>query len=177
MLQNPSHLAAIRLHESDIITGEKIGSSYFFHPNDTVTRGEFLAMAVAAGGYDLYHTDRTDFMDDDAISSWAKPYISTAACNGLVQGYRAVNGASEIRAGNFITLDEASSIICSLIKPYLDDPIAASVDTGSTHWAAAANTILDAVDILPSTHMKSGSEPITRQTACDLIYSALKIMQ
>lgn len=177
MDQNASHYAAIRLHEAGIMTGEKIGASYFFHPNATMTRGEFVAMAVAAGKYQIDETTKTDFIDDEAISPWSKPYISTAAVNGLVQGYHTASGGSEIRAGNPITLDEAASIVSCMITPYLDEPIRVSANEGPDHWAAGANAVLTAVDILPREHSAAGTMPITRQAACDMIYEAYQIMK
>lgn len=178
MADNPAHLAALTLHEEGILTGEKIGTSYFFHPADTLTRGEFIAMAVAAGDYELPETSRTDFADDDALSPWIKPYISTAASNGLISGYQTVSGAAEIRSGNTITLNEASSIICNLISPYLDAPVAASVQTENADWAASANAVLTAANIMPEQTMGiDGSSAITRQTACEMIYSAMQYMK
>ena len=177
MTTNPAHLAALTLHDAGIITGEKIGTSYFFHPNDPITRSEFIAMTVAAGGYEFPDTMRTDFIDDEALSPWAKPYISTAAANGLISGYQTVSGSSEIRGSNTITFDEACSIVCNLDSPYLGSPVAASVLTEQTHWAASANAVLAAADILPELQADHGDEPITRQTACELIYNAYRIVK
>lgn len=177
MAGNPAHLAALTLHQKGILTGEKIGASYFFHPADTVTRNEFIAMAVAAGEYELPETTRTDFADDEALSPWVKPYISTAASNGLISGYQTVSGAAEIRGGNEITLDEASSIICNLISPYLDAPVAASVQPEDAGWATSANAVLTAADVLPEEVAEmDGAAVITRQTACELIYEAMQFM-
>lgn len=177
MKRSPYHLAALSLHEAGIITGEKIGTSYFFHPNDNITRSEFIAMAVAAGGYDLIQTSQTDFIDDEGLSEWAKTYVSTAAANGLISGYQTVPGAAEIRGSNLITLDEASAIICSLVSPHLEAPIAAVVPTEATHWAASSNAVLTAANILTEHETVSGNEPITRETACKLIYDACQIIK
>lgn len=176
MKRSPYHLAALSLHEAGIITGEKIGTSYFFRPNDNITRSEFIAMTVAAGGYDLIQTSKTDFIDDEGLSEWAKTYISTAAANGLVSGCKTVSGAAEIRGSDLITLDEASAIVCSMISPHLDTSIAAVIPTEETHWAASSNAVLTAANILTEEKITNGNEPITRETACKMIYDAYQIL-
>ena len=155
----------------------KIGASYFFRPNDTITRSEFIAMTVSAAGFELIPTNQTDYIDDEGLSEWAKPYVSTATENGLISGYQTASGAAEIRGQNLITLDEASSIICSLISPHLDAPVAAVIPTENTHWAAPSNAILTAANILPNAEITNGNEPITRETACKMIYDAYQMIK
>lgn len=79
MAGETSHYAAIRLAERGIYVGEKVGDTYCFSPDDTVTREEFLAMAMTAADADaLKDVTLTGFYDDDDISAWAKGYVSAA---------------------------------------------------------------------------------------------------
>lgn len=43
-----AHKAAIRLAEEGILVGESHGGRYFFQPEQTVSRAEFLALAMDA---------------------------------------------------------------------------------------------------------------------------------
>ena len=43
-----AHTAAVDLAEHGVFVGAKIGDSYFFEPERTLSRGEFVAMALAA---------------------------------------------------------------------------------------------------------------------------------
>ena len=84
---HPAHKAAIALAEHDVFTGERIGASYFFRPDQPVTRQEFLAMAMGAAGREIPHTALpTGFSDGDAIAVWARPYVTAALRAGAVLG-------------------------------------------------------------------------------------------
>ena len=48
MAANPSHYSAVKLHEKEVLTGEKIGERYFFFPNSQVTRSTFIKALNAA---------------------------------------------------------------------------------------------------------------------------------
>ena len=47
---NPAHKASIRLAEEGIFVGSYVNGSYFFDPDQPVSRAEFLTMAMAATG-------------------------------------------------------------------------------------------------------------------------------
>lgn len=48
MQDNPSHYSAVKLHEKEVLTGEKIGDRYFFFPDRQVTRATFIKALNAA---------------------------------------------------------------------------------------------------------------------------------
>ncbi len=175
MGQSASHYAALQLAEAGVMTGEQIGASYFFHPNETVTRSEFIAMVSALAGLDLEETAQTDFADDGGLSDWVKPYISAAAANGLVSGYQTASGACEIRGQNPITLAEASVLLSNLLG---DDYAVqtASIDASyAPAWAQNACAVLTAADVLPDgTTAADSREPITREDACELLYRTME---
>lgn len=175
MGMSAAHYAALCLAESGIMTGERIGASYFFHPNETVTRGEFIAMVSALADLPIVQTAQTDFADDSGLSEWVKPYISAAAASGLVSGYQTASGACEIRGQNPITLAEASVLLGGL----LDEEYAvqtASIDASyAPAWAQNACAVLTAADVLPdSAQTLDSSDPITRETACQLLYRTME---
>lgn len=173
MTESPSHYAALCLAEAGVMTGEKIGASYFFDPNDTVTRSEFIAMVSALADLPMEQTTQTDFADDSGLSDWVKPYISAAAACGLVSGYQTASGACEIRGQNPITLAEASVMLSGL----LDDEYAvqtSSIDASyAPAWAQNACAVLTAADILPNGASAAG-DAITRETACELLYRTMQ---
>ena len=180
MSGNPAHYAAICLAEQGIMTGENIGGVYFFHPAQTVTRSEFIAMATAAAELPVEATAKTDFADDSGLSGWAKPFVSTAAANGLVSGYQTASGLSEIRGQNPITLAEASVIVNNLLDSTWDGTQYALADEHAAEmdWAQSAVSSLTRLDVLsPLASMRGEDEPITRQTACEMLYRTMQLMQ
>ena len=176
MERDSAHYAALCLADHGVLTGEKIGASYFFHPNDEVTRSEFIAMAAAAADLPVEPTLQTDFADDAGLSSWAKPYISAAASTGLVSGYRTAAGVSEIRGESAITAAEASVIVSNLLTEDFDAPVttSASEDSAVPTWAATATARLTAASVLPD-DAKDPGQKITRKTACEMLYSAMQL--
>ena len=136
-------------------------------------------MATAVSGLPVEPTTQTDFVDDSGLSAWAKPFISTAAANGLVSGYRTASGLSEIRGQNPITLAEASVIINNLLDGELDGTqyVLAGEHSTDMDWAARAVSTLTRLDVLsPLASMQGENEPITRQTACEILYNTMQLI-
>ena len=179
MVGNPAHYAAICLAENGVMTGESIGGCWFFRPTQTVTRSEFIAMATSIADLPIQPTEQTDFADDAGLSAWAKPFVSTAAASGLVNGYQTTGGLNEIRGQNPITLAEASVIVNNLLSQSMDGLQYTLADTHSDmDWARSAISSLDRLDILsPLTTMQSDNSPITRQDACEMLYRTMCLLQ
>ena len=59
--------AAQDLAEQGIFTGAKIGEKWYFEPDRTVSRGEFLAMTMETAGIEVTDVTMTGFCDDEAI--------------------------------------------------------------------------------------------------------------
>lgn len=176
LANNPAHYPAIRLSQMGIITGQKIGASYFFNPSQAVSRNEFIAMAVAAADLKLKPSIRTTFADDDKIPKWAKTYVTTAAQADIVNGYPAENGKTVLKGDQPITMAEAAVILNNAAKLSNENrtvfyPDASAIPT----WATQAAINLDSVKAIQTD--KEGklnpSKPITRGTACKMIYSTI----
>lgn len=86
MTLHPSAYAAIKLHESKMLTGKQIGNNFFFFPDEQMTRGEFLVTLIAASGMqkDLTATVNTGLPNDTDIPSWIKPYVKKAVDEGIL---------------------------------------------------------------------------------------------
>lgn len=180
MSGNPAHYAALQLSRRGILTGERIGSAYFFRPNEEVTRSEFIAMAAALAGLPLQATAQTDFIDDAGLSAWAKPYISAAAASGLISGCPSASGAAEIRGADPITLAEASVIVSNLLTEQLDAYVMtlATEHQPGNDWATTVSAALEKTEVLPEDAKKqSPDSPITRQTACEMLYAAISMLE
>ncbi len=80
MNTNPSHYSAVKLNEKGIMTGEKIGGAYFFHPEEQVTRGMFLTRLIAAMGMEngLTTCVNSGMQNDGDIPLYLKSYVKLA---------------------------------------------------------------------------------------------------
>ena len=65
---DPAHYAALRLAEEGVYLGEQVGGVAYFRPDETLSRGEFLSMCLAAARVELLEgVTRTGFSDDAEI--------------------------------------------------------------------------------------------------------------
>ena len=71
--------AAQYLAEAGVFTGAQVAGQYFFEPERTVTRAEFLAMTMDCLGMSATAVTVTGFSDDAAIPAWAKAYAAAVS--------------------------------------------------------------------------------------------------
>ena len=173
-----AHKAAIRLAEEGILVGESHGGRYFFQPEQTVSRAEFLALAMDAVGLEpMEDVTVTGFSDDEAIPTWAKGSVSSALKAGVIQGERAPSGAPVFSAGTDITCGEATVMLDRLLN-MADVPLEAAGLSVQGHWAGQATANLAASGVLTPEQSTSASlsEPLTRAEAAELLDGALDVL-
>lgn len=162
------HCAAIFLSECGAYTGEMLGGKYYFNPNDTLTRGEFLSMCMTVMGTELLSgVVNTGFYDDDSISASLKPCISTAVRDGIVKGYFR-DGHCVFDADAHITTAEAMVILDRCLDA--NDVSYLSGSDSVPAWAAQSAANLAALDI--SGTVSCGDEALTRGEAAEMLYAA-----
>ena len=98
--------AATTLSEHGIYTGETIGTSRCFCPQESVTRGEFLAMCMAlTGRAPMRAVANSGYADDALIPAWARAYAATARMAGLAPE------SESLHAEEAISTDEAAAYL------------------------------------------------------------------
>ncbi len=106
--------AALRLAEKDILIGEKLGETAVFFPDKSVSRLEFLVMAMKAAGYspNINSSRKTLFADDAEIPSAQKGYVISACISGLIDD----DENTKFEANKPITYGEAAMITAKLLE-------------------------------------------------------------
>ncbi len=172
MTGNGSEYAAIVLTENGVFTGESVGSAYVFRPDDTVTRGEFLSMCMAAADVDLLKgVSSTGFQDDGAIDGWLKPYVATALMNGYIRGEATATGAS-FQPEDAITWQDACVMLNSVLGVTDVVSAAAYESAGVTDAGAQAAANLAACGIIRGAR-EDMEMVLTRSGAADLLAAAI----
>ncbi len=116
MKGNPALLPAMRLAEAGVMIGQTIGASAYFHPETTVTRAEFLAMALCASGVDVPEkAEKTSFADDDEIPAHLRKYVSYAAEKSYISGNLA-DGTGSFEPSRGITYAEAAVMLKNVLN-------------------------------------------------------------
>jgi len=140
--------AAQQMAESGVFTGAKIGGRYFFEPDRTVSRSEFLAMTMEAVGLPEGDAAMTGFCDDESIPAWAKAYAASGLTDGVVQGVATADGVA-FRGSDAVTFNEAAAILNRVLAVNDVDLSAWYADRNATpSWAAQAVGNMESVSVL-----------------------------
>ena len=171
-----AHTAAVDLAEHGVFVGAKIGDSYFFEPERTLSRGEFVAMALAAMDVSAEDVQMTGFCDDASIPTWAKGYAVSALNAGVVSGVSTAEGVA-FRANDAITLNEAAVVLNRLLRVTDVDLSDYDVQDADNAWCAQAVANLQSVSVIESgrfstDEMRSG---VTRAQAAEILSAAMTL--
>ena len=131
------------------MSGTQVGGDTYFYPDSTVTRGEFLVMALHAVGIDqVSDVFATVFADDKDIPTQMKGYIDTAYKLGYIRGTQTESGLC-FRAGDSITRAEAAVILGNILDiatPTVLPTFSDSQDVPA--WAASSIYSLNSVGVM-----------------------------
>ena len=170
----PAARAAQELAEKGIFTGGKIGSLYYFQPDQPVSRSEFLAMALETAGRDVTGVTITGFCDDESIPTWAKAYAAAGAADGIIRGKSTAEGAA-FRGSEPITFNEAATILDRVLDlGDVDLDVWYADRAAAPSWAAQAVGNMEAVNVLSAGSFGSQSmeQAVTRADAAQMLASA-----
>lgn len=156
MLDSKAYTAAVSVGEKGILVGEVIGGQRFFHPEKTVSRGEFLAMAMNAAGIAPCKTGNTSFCDDEKIDSALRPYVCTAKELGIIFGVETENGIA-FKGDEPINASQAATIISRI----------ESLDENATPGASVTTSAGLAENY-------ASADIITRADAANMMYAMIK---
>ncbi len=176
MAGDPNEYAAVMLTEKGVFTGASLGADAVFDPDDTVTRGEFLALCMnAAGSPILSGVQSTGFADDDAIPDWQKPYVATALMNGYIRGSsEEETGAPVFRPNDAISLRDAC-VMLNAVLGVTDVVSVANYFDDAENPAAQAVANLNAVGVMLS-RWEDLDSSVTRSQAAELLGNAMELL-
>lgn len=180
---NGAHKAAVRLAREGIFTGTCVNGKYFFQPEQTVNRSQFLSMAMAVSDSEaLSEVSLTGFADDASIPTWAKGYVAGALKSGAISGTRNDMGQMIFRPDSPVTCAEAAVMLDRLLG--VSD---VAVETWSSvgvstkaepHWAVPSAVDLACAGILP-VQIDDADQldaPLTRAQAALLLDASLDLV-
>ena len=102
------------LRSTGIFSGEQVNGQLCFSPEETVTRGQFLAMLMEVLELPVDHSvEQTGFLDESP--QWLKPYLAAALRSGIIAGYPAEGGV-EFRPEQTVTAAEAAKMVQSAVS-------------------------------------------------------------
>lgn len=179
---NESQYAAMRLAEEDIFVGEQLGAEYYFMPDKTVNRGEFLAMTLKAVGLQADDLGTsTGFADEEQTPAWLRPYITTGLKTGIISGVATNGDGLVFRSDATLTRAEAVVIINNALGISNTDMsvLSATTDDSVPVWAHQAALNLQSYGLIEvdDTGSYQLSREVTRAEAAELISAAMDIIE
>lgn len=172
MAGNDAYTAASVLGGKEILLGETIGGEKYFYPEKTVTREEFLIMAMNALDLPTADDVATAFADDAGITAQRRKYVTAAVSGGIIFGVDYEDG-KRFDGASPITARQAATIVSRLMSktsPSLSEvlPVAASCGDEVTDEGLAAMASLGYFS-----GMKA-DDTLTRADAAKIIYKMMK---
>ncbi len=175
MMGNPAHHAALTLAEKKILLGSLEGDAMYFHPEEGLTRGEFLVMAMKAAGISASSgVEKTWFDDDAEISDAIKPYVATAQLYGYVNG--AFDGTGlYFRPNDKISRAEAAVILYNLAELGTPTELPVFADASDVPvWARMPAAVLCEAGILSTDGGNlRADEDLTRAECAAALYAMM----
>ena len=164
-------LPAAMLAEKGALIGEKLGEEWNFYPEKTVTRADFLMMAMKMCDIDttLLASNQSNFADRASFTEMQNRYIATAARMGLVIGLDTEDGRC-FCPDEEITSEQASTLlgrIAQYKKLSFGDAVAASIDEDGV-ISDEGLALLASVGLLADGERKT---VLTRACAAELLYA------
>lgn len=154
--QHWAHNSAIKTSSMGLMSGvTNADGKYCFMPQSTVTRGDFLAMALISAGREseIEFVNHTSFDDDTDIPMNIKSYAEYARKCGIITGFTDENGGVFFNSGAEITRAEAAVIIDRILEPDIqeaDISVFADIDYAPS-WAKTSLSRLTRCGILCGT--------------------------
>ena len=172
MTDRSEYNAAVAMSALGVMSGKTLGDGKYFMPDETVSRAEFVAMAMKAAGMKADTSlSRTFFDDNTDIPVALVSYIATAQRLGIVDGdYTEAGLVFEPNRG--ITKNEAAKIIGSILglKESEEDSIYFDNATVS-HSARSSVAAMFTLGIFDGeVESFSGTDIVTRAEAAEYLY-------
>ena len=167
---------AMWLKDNGIYTGKCIAGNLCFEPDGTLTRGEFLVMAMKLLGAEPESTRLTSgFADESQTPAWMRPYIVSAFKSGMVSGVTSPDGMV-FRPSSNLTRAEAAVMLQNILDlPQSQEAAVFSEDSTVPVWAQASVSALENAGI--SIPVTTSAENLTRREAAELLYECWTLCQ
>ena len=172
MEDSRSYNAAVAMTAMGIMSGSRIGDGIYFAPGETVSRAEFVAMAMKALGIRADSTlTKTYFDDNHKIPQPLVSYIATAARIGAVSGAFETDGIY-FRPNDAITKCEAAIVMSNLLDIKADSAVFSEIEGISEIpvWARPSVGAMYSTGVFDHADTLEMSAAVTREYAAEYLY-------
>jgi len=163
--------AAIAMTAMGVMDGRVLGDGQYFEPDKTVTRAEFVAMAMKSLGIRRDSTlDKSFFDDDGDIPTALRGYVATAQRLGVISG-DFKDGALLFSPNEDITRYEAARIMSALVGADGEGEESVFADYESVPiWARSGVGAMLTLGVFDEDTAKALGEKVTRADTASYLY-------
>ncbi|MDP4153974.1 MAG: S-layer homology domain-containing protein, partial [Bacillota bacterium] len=176
-----ANYAAVKLTEAGVLSGTELAGNKFFHPTNTVNRGEFLAMLMTAleEDGDVSTVSNTGLADDKETPKWLKGFIKKSVDKGIASGKTDKKDSTASFAPNdTITRAEAAVMVNNALAVKLPSEVGLTYTDSESipTWAYTAVSTLTNIKVMngDNDNRVDPCGQLTRAEAAQLIYNAVK---
>ena len=176
MENSKSYNAAVALTAMGIMSGSRIGDDMYFSPEKSISRAEFVAMAMKTLGIKADTTLSSTFFDDnDEIPKSLVGYVATAARCGIINGSLESDGL-KFRPNDNITKCEAAIIMANLMEIKADSAVFSEITGIDTVpvWARGQVGAMYSAGIFSGEDASDINAEICREEAAEYLYRMIK---
>lgn len=174
MTGDPNEFEALWMRSTGLMEGSQVTGQLCFHPEETVSRGEYLVMAMALSGMKPEDGTKCTFADSEQAPEWMQGYLCSALRQGVIRGMRRADGLC-FCPQNPITGAQAAVIAQNILKLDADDTRTVFADDNAIPaWAASS---MDALRQAGITLPANAAAPMTRRDCACMLYRMSRLME
>ncbi len=167
--------AALAMTAMGIMDGRVLGDGNYFEPDKTLSRAEFVSVAMRTVGIKADSTLSASFFDDDVeIPPALRGYVATAQRLGIVVG-DFKDGQLLFSPNEEITKYEAAKIMCALLGADGEGEESVFAEESVPVWARSAVGAMRSLGIFEAESSANLSEAVTRADAAEYLYRLSEI--
>ncbi len=177
MTDSKSYNAAVAMTAMGIMSGNQIGDDMYFSPDGSVTRAEFVAMAMKSLGIRPDTTLTETFFDDNEnIPKSLVSYVATAARAGIINGSFDSDGLN-FRPQDNITICEAAIIMANLLDIKSDSAVFSEIEEIGVVpvWARSQVGAMYESGIFSKNDTETITQSLTRECAAKYLYKMIEL--
>ncbi len=160
---------AMWMANTGLYSGSQVTGEDCFCPEETVSRGDFLAMAMKLLEVPVEkNVGASGFADEGDAVSWLQPYLATAMRLGIVSGSER-QGEVVFRPNDPVTGAEAAVILENILQL----PINEALETDAPGWAEAAVQAMSGAGIA----VDAPGENMNRLGVAQMLYAVSKVAE
>ena len=173
MSEREEYGAAVAMTAMNVMGGRILGDDVYFMPDETVTRAEFVTMAMKSLGIKADSTLYNTFFDDNAeIPVALRSYVATAQRIGAVDG-SFTDGKLLFGPNDEITHYEAAKILATLVNADSDgEESVFAPDDNVPVWARSSVAAMCALGVFDGDEDMSAS--LTRADVAKILYKIIE---